>query len=288
MVDLSNYISRCQFPSEGNPINCAVSGGADSVALMILAKYARCEVTVYHVNHNLRKESEADFVKELAERFELKFVSCQVTVAPGPNLEARAREKRFKVLPELVATGHTMDDQVETFFINLLRGSSLKGLSGMELSFDHPMLNLRRSETEAIVKSFNIVPFKDPSNSDLKYLRNKIRHTLIPMLNEMSNRDIVPVIARQMNLMRQDNEYLEQVATGVQATDVKVLRGLHKAISSRALRALLTYDNGYLPSEQDIDKVYGVVNLEHEATQIKNGTIVKRSSGKLKIEKQLK
>ncbi len=286
MVNLEPYLKKCLFPQSKSKFECGVSGGADSVALMILAKYHGCKVTAHHVNHNIRTENETDFVAELAKRFEIDFVGHQVCVEPGSNLEARARKKRFEVMPGGVATAHTMDDQVETFFINLFRGSSLSGLSGMRPSFSHPILNLRRYETEQIVKDFEIDPFKDPSNKDMRFVRNKIRYVVIPLLNDIAGRDIVPVIYRQMDLMREDNDFLQDCAVSVNVLDVKELKSTPKPIASRALRKLLTDNNGYMPVSRDIQKVLDVVNLKHEATQIKNGVMIKRSKGKLKVEKQ--
>ena len=137
-----DLLSRCTFPPAGAPLACAVSGGADSLALLVLAAAAGCDVTAIHVDHGLRAGSaaEAEVVRGAAARFGARFESHRVSVRSGPNLEARARAARFAALPADVATGHTMDDQAETILINLLRGAGADGLAGMEPGGRHPLL----------------------------------------------------------------------------------------------------------------------------------------------------
>src|ERR1039458_3679313 len=130
---VTDLLPQCDFPPPGSVLDCAVSGGADSLALLILAAAAGCAVTAIHVDHGLREQSAAEstVVAEAAALVGAGFVAEKVTVPLGPNLEARARAARFGVLPDPVATGHTMDDQAETILLNLLRGSGADGLAGM-------------------------------------------------------------------------------------------------------------------------------------------------------------
>ncbi|HEV8064487.1 MAG TPA: tRNA lysidine(34) synthetase, partial [Acidimicrobiales bacterium] len=125
----ASLIPKCTFPPAGTEIALAVSGGADSLALLVLASVARCRATAYHVDHGLRPGSheEAGLVSEAATKFGADFVSLTVKVEPGPNLEGRARVARYKALPPDVATGHTADDQAETILLNLLRGAGPDG-----------------------------------------------------------------------------------------------------------------------------------------------------------------
>ncbi len=111
---------------------CGVSGGADSLALLVLAVAAGCAVTAVHVDHGLRPGSaaEAEVVAGAARRFGASFRSERVDLGDGPNLEARARRARREALGPGAATGHTMDDQAETVLANLLRGSGVHGLAG--------------------------------------------------------------------------------------------------------------------------------------------------------------
>ena len=121
---------------------------------------------------------------------------------PGPNLEARARAARFAVLPDDVATGHTMDDQAETILVNLLRGAGADGLAGMEPGARHPILGLRRHETHALCAAAGLAPVCDESNDDPAFVRNRIRHELLPLCAQVAGRDPVPLLARQAGVLR--------------------------------------------------------------------------------------
>ena len=126
-------LARCTFPDPGSDLVCGVSGGPDSLALLVLAAGSGCRVTAVHVDHGLRPGSaaEAEVVAEAAQRFGARFESARVVVEDGPNLEARARHARREVLGPEAATGHTADDQAETVLGNLLRGAGVDGLAAM-------------------------------------------------------------------------------------------------------------------------------------------------------------
>ncbi|NBU15911.1 MAG: tRNA(Ile)-lysidine synthetase, partial [Actinobacteria bacterium] len=131
---VDSLLARCNFPPPGTAADCAVSGGPDSMALLVLAVAHGLDVTAVHVDHSIRPGSarDAGLIAPVAARLGAKFVTRTVTVEPGPNLEARARQARFAALPPGSMTGHTADDQAETVLINLLRGAGTAGLSAME------------------------------------------------------------------------------------------------------------------------------------------------------------
>ncbi len=204
---------------------CGVSGGADSLALLVLAAASGCAVTAVHVDHGLRPGSagEAEVVAQAARRFGAAFRSERVALDDGPNLEARARQARREALGPDAATGHTMDDQAETVLANLLRGSGVHGLAAMRAGPRHPLLDLRRAETVALCRHLGLTPVADPSNDDPRHLRNRIRHELLPLCSALSGRDVVPVLARQAGALAGDADLLDAVASLVDPEDVAAL-----------------------------------------------------------------
>ncbi|MDQ4133384.1 MAG: tRNA lysidine(34) synthetase TilS, partial [Actinomycetota bacterium] len=202
-----SLLARCTFPPAGTAVTCAVSGGADSLALLVLAVAAGSDVTAVHVDHGLRAESaaEASVVEAAARLYGAGFRAERASVAPGPNLEARARAARQAVLPPDALTGHTADDQAETVLLNVLRGAGLDGLGGMAAG-RHPILGLRRHETSAVCRSEGLRPVQDPSNADPSFRRNRVRAEVLPLLADVAQRDVVPVLVRQAALLRDEAE----------------------------------------------------------------------------------
>jgi tRNA(Ile)-lysidine synthase len=280
---IGDLVGRCPFPAAGTPLVCAVSGGADSLALLVLATAAGCRVTAVHVDHGLRpgSDTEAEVVGSAAERYGADFRSERVAVGDGPNLEARARAARFEVLGPHAATGHTADDQAETVLANLLRGAGVDGLAAMRAGPRHPLLALRRAETVALCAEEGLVPVRDPSNDDRRFLRNRIRAELLPLCSELAGRDIVPVLARQAGLLAGDAEVLQAVAALVDPADAKAVTASPDAVSRRAVRAWLAGDGPYPPSLDAIERVLQVARGERRATEVDGGIRVSRTGGRL-------
>lgn len=281
----ANLLARCTFPPAGTPLVCAVSGGADSLALLVLAVAAGCDVTAVHVDHGLRPESagEAGVVAEAAARYGARFRSVKVDIGAGGNLEARARVARRAALPAGAATGHTADDQAETILLNLLRGAGLDGLAGIRLGATKPILFLRRSETHALCSAEGLVPVQDPSNADPAFRRNRVRHELLPLLGDVAERDIVPVLVRQAALLREEADLLDQLSAGIDSTDAGALAGAPPALARRALRALLG-DRDHPPSSAAVERVMAVARGEATACEVEGGRRVARSRGRLHID----
>ncbi|MFM7761485.1 MAG: tRNA lysidine(34) synthetase TilS [Acidimicrobiaceae bacterium] len=279
----AELLARCNFPSPGSKINCAVSGGNDSMAMLLLAVLNGCEVTAFHVDHSLRQGSdqESKIVAQLAGQLGASFVSKTIKVEPGANLEARARDARFAVLPETVATGHTADDQAETLMINLLRGAGLQGLAGMRHNHSHPILNLRRSETELLCRELKIKCVVDPTNTDLKFLRNQVRQKLLPLMNEVSQRDVAQILARQADLFRNDSDFLDDLAKQIDPTDAKALSVAPIALARRAIRVWLT--ETYPPDAATVERVLDVARGVTTACEIGMNREVRRSNQRLQI-----
>ena len=208
-----DLLARCSFPPPGTPVSLAVSGGADSLALLVLAVEAGCDVTAVHVDHGLRPGSaaEADVVAEVAARFGAGVPSrCGSTVGAGPNLEARARRARYDALPADVLTGHTADDQAETVLLNLLRGAGPRRPGRLRPGASTAAAAAPAGTRTSCAPTSGIQPVHDPSNDDPRFRRNRVRHELLPLLDAIAERDVAAVLARQADGLRADAELLER------------------------------------------------------------------------------
>jgi tRNA(Ile)-lysidine synthase len=300
----SRLLRQCTFPPPGADLTCAVSGGPDSLALLVLSTLAGCRVTAVHVDHGLREGSarEADLVAAAAAAMGAEFRAERVQVQHGPNLEARARAARFAVLPPSVATGHTMDDQAETVLCNLLRGAGPDGVAGMRVGHRHPLLALRRAETRAVCVETGLRWIDDPTNVDPRRLRNRVRHELLPLCADLAGRDPVPLLARLASLTASDTQLLDGLSAEV-IPDPSVARDVALApgpLAARAMRRWLralgaTQEAGgrqasipgvdrHPPSLADVRRVLSVAAGEAVATEVSGGWRVRRSRGRLVAE----
>ena len=277
-------LSRCSFPPADSSLDCAVSGGADSIALAVLAAASGHEITLWHVDHGLREGSahEAAVVGSLAEQLGAQFESRRVQVDDGPNLEARARDARFSVLPEGVLTGHTADDQAETVLINLLRGAGTSGLAGMRPSHTRPLLALRRAETRALCAALDITPIADSMNEDPRFLRVRVRHELLPLLDDIASRDVVPVLQRQADLFRMESDLLDDLVSEIDPTSALALADAPLALARRAVRKWLTAEHP--PDLATVDRVLDVARGMATGCDIGGNRQVRRSEQRLRIE----
>ena len=285
---IGGLLARCRFPVPGTAVSCAVSGGADSLALLVLATEAGHAVTAFHVDHGLRAGSsgEADVVRDSAARFGAGFVALRVDVGAGPNLEARARAARYAALPRGVLTGHTADDQAETVLLNLLRGAALDGIAGMRADARRPLLTLRRAETRALCAEVGLAAIADPSNDDPAHRRNRVRHELLPLLDAIAERDVAALLARQSALVADDVELLDELAGVLDPTDAAVLAAAPVALARRAVRAWLrggTDAECHPPDAAAVERVLVVARGEAVATEV-GGRRVSRSHGRLRVE----
>jgi len=287
-VDVRGLLERCTFPEAGTRIDCAVSGGADSLALLVLAVAAGCVPTAVHVDHGLRSGSaaEADVVAAVAERFGVPWRSVRVDVEPGPNLEARARAARHAALGPAARTGHTADDRAETVLLNLLRGAGPDGLAALGPSPRRPILGLRRSETTELCAALGIVPVRDPSNDDPRFRRNRIRHEVLPLLCEVAGRDVVPLIVRTGEHAGTVAELLGELAGEVDVTSAAALRTAPRPVAATAVRQWLrrSDEEGQPPDAATVERVLRVASGDIRATEVGRGRRVGRSAGVLRLE----
>lgn len=288
MALVDDLLARCTFPEAGAEVSCAVSGGADSTALLVLASAAGCRPTAIHVDHGLREGSgaEADVVAALAASLGAGFRSERVEVAAGPNLEARARQARYAVMPDDVLTGHTADDQAETVLLNLMRGAALDGLAGMRRD-RRPLLSLRRRETVALCAELGLVTVDDPSNSDPSFRRNRVRHELIPLLDDIAGRDVAAILARQADLVREGADHVIAAAAAIDAADARAVADAPVSLARVAVR-------GWIAAETDLDhpvdaaavgRVLAVARLEARAADVAEGWRVERTGGRMRLSR---
>ena len=268
--------------SYGDHILVALSGGPDSVALLsILSELAsphRLTLSAAHLNYGLRgEESEEDgrFVAALCRRMNIPLLTERV--APerlrraGRSFQETARDVRYEVLNRLataagstkVALGHTADDQAETILMWMLRGAGVSGMAGIPATrepwFIRPLLGLTRAEILEYLAAHDIPYRLDSSNETDLYLRNRVRHHLLPVFRQL-NPAITQVLARQADIMMEEEQWLEELtATHVQALsrsespnevilDLRGLVGLPVALQRRVVRTLLRTLTGRNPS----------------------------------------
>jgi tRNA(Ile)-lysidine synthase len=247
----------------------------------------------------LRPGSAADagVVGDAAERLGVPWRTVRVDVAPGRNLEARARDERYRALDaareELgagwVLVAHTADDQAETVLLNVLRGAAAAGLAGMAPRRDHvarPLLGVRRSDARAVCAAHGFTAVDDPMNDDLAFTRVAVRRRVLPLLDDVAGRDLVPVLARQAEVMRTESDYLDDLARaawpGPEGPSARALAALHPVLARRAVRGWLGTPP---PSRAEVGRVLDVARGECRGAQLAGGRAVRRTGGNLSVER---
>ena len=259
----------------GESVLVAVSGGADSVALLhvlhTLAKRQRWALTVAHLHHGLRAAADGDaaFVSDLARRLGVPCVVSRVRVAAlakrcGISVEMAAREARYaffartakNVGAAVVAVAHTADDQAETVLLRLIRGAGPAGLAGIPRMSDHhglrivrPLLDFTRHDVLAHLNAHDLGWREDESNLDQLIPRNRVRHELLPLLEREFNPRVREAVLRASRLIRDDNAFLDVVAAGLRRSfgkdlgvneiDVEQVQACTPALRRRVLRLWL-------------------------------------------------
>jgi tRNA(Ile)-lysidine synthase len=211
------------------------------------------------------------------------FTSLRVEVDGGPNLEARARAARYAALPPGVLTGHTADDQAETVLLNLLRGAGIDGLSGFAPA-NRPLRHLRRRDTVAVCVAAGWEPVSDPTNVDPAFRRNRVRHELLPLLDDIAAREVVPVLARQAAILGDEAALLDELAADLDPTDASALAAASPVLARRAIRRWLrSGPELHPPDSSAVDRVLAVARGEVVACEVGGGRTVRRSRGRLSL-----
>jgi tRNA(Ile)-lysidine synthase len=297
---VADLLGRADLSGLEPPVVVGCSGGADSVALLLVAARAGLEPEAVHVDHALRATSadDAAVVAAAATACGAPWRTVTVDVGPGSNLEARARDARYEALRDAAAernvpwilVGHTADDQAETVLLHVLRGSAATGLAGMRARRDgvaRPFLGLRRADTHALCDALGLAVVVDPMNEDPAFTRSVLRHTVLPQLSALARRDLVPVLARQAAVLRAESDHLDELARAAWPAEgppsAPELAALHPVMARRAVRMWIGPPP---PSMSEVDRVLAVARGERRAAQLAGRREVRRSAGVLRLVRE--
>ena len=289
---LLKFIQQEEMICPGDTVICAVSGGADSVALLfamyLLKEKLEITLEAAHFNHHLRgEESDRDevFVRQLCDRYDIPLHTGGALVTAGKKgLEAAARDARYGFLRTLqgkVATAHTADDNAETVLMRLIRGTGLKGLGGIMPVQDRiirPMLTVTRQEVEDFLQEWCLSHIEDSSNESNVFLRNRIRHHVMPFLRQENPR-IGENLSNMALRLRQDEQYLSLLTDSTALPTVESLKNMPKAQRSRCLSAFLERSGVKEPEESHILLAESLVFSEKPSARacFPNGVIISRN-----------
>lgn len=252
---VSAFIRQENMLCAGDRVICALSGGADSVALLfclyLLKDKLNITLEAAHFNHGLRgEESDRDqaFAQSLCAGFDIPIHVQQGCVHAGEKgLEAAARDARYRFLESLpgkIATAHTADDNAETVLMHLVRGTGLRGLGGITPvrgRIIRPMLTVTRQEVLDFLDAYHLHHVEDSSNCGDDFLRNRIRHYVMPLLRQENPR-LSENLSQTALLLRQDEQFLQSMASAP-LPGVLALREMAPSLRRRYLTAFLT-DSG--------------------------------------------
>jgi tRNA(Ile)-lysidine synthase len=321
------FIERHRMFQPGDRVVVGLSGGADSMALtevlFELRDRLEIELVLAHLNHGLRAEANDDeeFCRSVAANKGLPFVSSRIDVAErarkqGRSLEDAGREARYEFLDaqadsfeaRKMALGHTLDDQAETFLLRLLRGSGARGLSGMNPVrttgasarwLVRPLLEVRRADIEDYLDQ-KAAPFvQDPTNVDLRFTRNRIRHQELPRLTEAFNPRLSEALARSASLLREEEEWMEAETSRIFRAlaekkdsavhlDRAALAGHPRALRRRLIRRAVQEMRGLEGiSQRHVEDVLTLVEDGQSGQEIHlPGLVVGRSFGQIRFQRR--
>lgn len=310
----------------GDRILVAVSGGADSLCLIhllhSLSGKLGISLHVAYINHGLRPEAaaEARYVKRWASRLELPFTACRVDVKSlktkhGLSGLDAARRLRYSALQRIaartgsnrIATAHHCDDRLETLLIRLLSGSGLDGLAGLPakrqmaegLTLIRPLYNCWRSEIEAYCRQFDLAPVFDRSNLDHRYLRNRVRLSLLPFLEEQFGLHVRRGLVKTGELLADDSALLAGLTeqsyrdavkkeNGCFSLDLEAWHKVPRALQARLLRKMMWECGVERPSRTHVNAMLGLAQSGSPSASVSlpSQVTARREYGFLRLLKQ--
>lgn len=308
-------IRRENMLHDGDNILVALSGGADSMSLLVFLHRYREEfrlgsLTAAHVNHRLRGE-EADrdeqFVREQCRHLDIPLLVYKANVAAeaqksGEGIEEAGRRIRYAYLAEqaeqrnaCIATAHTLSDSIETVLFHMARGCGLRGLCGIPPVRDYtdagrhipvirPLIDCTRPDIEAFCGQYGIPYVQDSTNTDTAYARNRIRHRILPEFRSI-NPDFESVFLRMMRHAQNDEAYLAELAQsalkdaeltdGRDGYDAQILNRLPSALRIRAIQAAITEKTEYCCSDAQLKVIENLLK--------KNGSLILNSNARIRV-----
>jgi len=306
MKNIKNNVENAIFRLCNKPesICVALSGGADSVCLLhilsTLKKSFGFELSAVHINHNIRGEEakrDADFCVDLCQELNIPLKVAEVSVLTeankGESIELAARRLRYEVFDGLdvqyIATAHNADDSLETFLINFCRGTGLKGLTGIpdvRGKFIRLLNECSKKDILDYIKQNNLQYVTDSTNLSNEYTRNKIRNNVIPLLKEISP-ELVSVSVRNLNLLKNDNDFLEQQANELLTQSFKEPNSLkvqplitaHSALTARVLTDFVYGITKRYPDNLHINLMLDLLNKKVNSVELFGGFYAKVSKG---------
>ena len=295
---LREFNRRYRLIQPGDAIVCAVSGGADSVALLfglyLLKEEWQLDLSAAHFNHQLRgAESDRDeqFVRDFCAGYGIPLHVGSAQVVTGPKgLEAAARDARYaflRSLPGKIATAHTADDNAETVLMHLVRGTGLKGLGGImpqNGNVIRPMLNITRADVEEFLTEYCVDHITDSSNHTDDFLRNRLRHQVMPLLKGENPRLAENLSATALRL-RMDEQALENLAAFDGPPQVELLRNMAPAVRARALEKFLKNSGVKEPEAVHIRQADALVFSDNPSARANfpGGLVIGRNYGILEV-----
>lgn len=297
-VDTNSQLTQDNFEKLADQkVLVACSGGPDSVSLAVLCRIFGVDFGLAYIEHGLNEATQIceKLVSSLAKYCDVPFHTKSLKLGTDKNLESNleaiARKYRYEALEEIrisegydvILTAHHQDDVAETFLINLVRGSGsgISSLAEERANIFRPLLHWRKNQLSSMAMAIGLETFDDEMNLDSRFVRNRVRHEVLPLLNEVADRDVVPLIARTARHAQIDNRYLEELASKLWPNGqarTRDLMALDPVMRTHALRAWI---KGYPPSEAELDRILEVVSHARKSVQISGHRTIWRTGAVL-------
>ena len=298
---LLRMIRQYDMIMPGDTVICAVSGGVDSVALLFAMYLLKDKLDIHleaaHFNHHLRggeSDEDEDFVRELCGRYDIPLHVGSGEVRPGKKgLEAAARDARYAFLRSLdgkIATAHTADDNAETVIMRMIRGTGLKGLGAIAPvsgKVIRPMLTVNRQEVEAFLSTWGLPHREDSSNASDAFLRNRIRHTVMPLLKG-ENPKLAENLSQMALHLREDEDFLSAQSQFPVLPEVQTLKSMPRAQRSRCIDQFLKDSGVREPEDSHISAVEGLLFSDKPSARVDlpGGVTISRRYDRLEAQTQ--